>query len=192
MKKSCKKEYFVACLDENCKWMVRASKNGQTSQFMIRKLIDIHTSDLEVRFKNQRQASATIIADIIKNKFTNIKTNYTVADVIRDMKHDHKVQVNYDKAWRSKEKVLEIVRGNATESYAQLVPYLYMLHSKNPGSSVIFKTEEDGCFLYVFVALNASRKGWPHCIPVVVIDGTFLKSAHKGTLLVAATQDARG
>ena len=67
-----------------------------------------------------------------------------------------------------------------------------MLHQTNPGSIVTFKVGDDGCFLYVFVALNASIKGWPHCIPVVIVDRTFLKSAHRGTLLVAATQDAGG
>ncbi|XP_074342727.1 uncharacterized protein LOC141680383 [Apium graveolens] len=144
---------------------MRASRNGQTSQCIIRKLVDTHTCDLELRFKDQRQATATVIADIIKNKYTNIKTKYTVADIIRDMNHDYKVQVKYGKAWRSKEKA---------------------------GSNVSFKVGDDGCFLYVFVALNASMKGWPHCIPVVIVDGTFLKLAHSGTLLVAATQDAGG
>lgn len=192
VKKSCEKEYLIACLDKNCSWMMRASRNGQTSQFIIRKLVDSHTCDLELRFKDQRQATATVIADIIKNKYTNIKTKYTVADIIRDMKHDYKVQLKYGKAWRSKEKAEEIVRGNANESYAQLVSYMYMLHHKNPGSNVCCKVGENGCFLYVFVALNASMKGWPHCIPVVIVDGTFLKSAHRGTLLVAATQDAGG
>ena len=95
---------MVACIDKNCSWMMRASRNGETSQFIVRKLVDTHTCDLELRFKDQRQATATVIADIIKNKYTNIKTKYTVADIIRDMKHDYKVQVKYDKAYRSKEK----------------------------------------------------------------------------------------
>ncbi|XP_062089445.1 uncharacterized protein LOC133795978 [Humulus lupulus] len=42
------------------------------------------------------------------------------------------------------------------------------------------------------ISLNASMKGWPHCIPVVIVDETFLKSTYGGTLLVAATQDAKG
>ncbi|KAK1365838.1 hypothetical protein POM88_041399 [Heracleum sosnowskyi] len=35
-------------------------------------------------------------------------------------------------------------------------------------------------------------RGWNYCLPVVVVDGTFLKSSYRGTLLVAATQDAGG
>nr|XP_009780139.1 PREDICTED: uncharacterized protein LOC104229230 [Nicotiana sylvestris]XP_016491130.1 PREDICTED: uncharacterized protein LOC107810814 [Nicotiana tabacum] len=46
--------------------------------------------------------------------------------------------------------------------------------------------------MYAFVALYPSIKGWQYCKPVVVVDGTFLKSAYKGTLLIASTQDPAG
>ncbi|KAK1398346.1 hypothetical protein POM88_008209 [Heracleum sosnowskyi] len=62
----------------------------------------------------------------------------------------------------------------------------------NPGSIIELKLNENRCFLYVFVALNSLIKWWTHCIPIIVVDGTFLKSAYGGTLLVAATQDACG
>ncbi|KAK1373529.1 hypothetical protein POM88_029722 [Heracleum sosnowskyi] len=35
VKKSCKNEYLVACLDQDCKWLLRASKNGNTNQFIV-------------------------------------------------------------------------------------------------------------------------------------------------------------
>ncbi|XP_062118306.1 uncharacterized protein LOC133831921 [Humulus lupulus] len=129
---------------------------------------------------------------MIKHKFTDIKTKYTAADIVRDLKHDHEVQVKYSKAWRSREKAIEKGRGKAAESYAELPSYLYMLHHTNIGSYIELKADEDGKFLYVFVALTASIKGWNYCVPVVIVDGTFLKSAYGGTLLVAATQDAEG
>lgn len=52
------------------------------------------------------------------------------------MKHDFNVEVNYNKAWRSKERALDIMRGNATESFAKLYKYLYMLYTTNQGSVV--------------------------------------------------------
>ncbi|XP_062103307.1 uncharacterized protein LOC133814353 [Humulus lupulus] len=159
VQKSCKKEYVVACLDKNCKWMLRASRNGNTNQFIIRRFSHIHTCALEIRLKNQRQATSTIIADMIKHKFTDIKTKYTATVIVRDLKHDHEVQVKYSKAWRSREKAIEKV--NLMQN----------------------------CLV---ISLNASIKGWNYCVPVVIVDGTFLKSTYGGTLLVAATQDAEG
>ncbi|KAK1399127.1 SWIM-type domain-containing protein [Heracleum sosnowskyi] len=111
---------------------------------------------------------------------------------MRDMKHDHNMEVKYNKAWRSKEKALEIMRGNATESFAELYTHLYMLYTTNTGSIVELQLTGDNCFLYVFVALILSMRGWNYCLPVVVVDGTFLKSSYGGTLLVATTQDAGG
>ncbi|KAK1380363.1 hypothetical protein POM88_027107 [Heracleum sosnowskyi] len=108
------------------------------------------------------------------------------------MKHNHNVEVQYNKAWRSKEKALEIMRRNATESFTELYSYLYMLYTTNAGSIVELQLTGNNCFLYVFVALNSSMKEWNYCLPVVVVDGTFLKSSYRGTLLVAATQDAGG
>ncbi|KAK1360826.1 hypothetical protein POM88_045300 [Heracleum sosnowskyi] len=119
---------LVKCLDQNCKWLLRASKNGNINQFIVQRLFNTHSCSLEIRFKDKRQATISFIADVIKDKFTNIKTKYNVVDIIRDMKHDHNVELKYNKAWRSKEKV-------------------------------------------------------------GVVDGTFLKSSYRGTLLVAATQD---
>lgn len=129
---------------------------------------------------------------MIKHKFANIKTKYTVADVVRDLRHDHKVKVKYSKAWRSTKKAKDKVRGKASDSYAELPNYLYMLHCKNPGSFIELKSDENGVFLYTFVALNSSIKGWKYCIPVVIVDGTFLNATYKGTLLVATSQDAEG
>ncbi|XP_016506611.2 uncharacterized protein LOC107824382 [Nicotiana tabacum] len=34
--------------------------------------------------------------------------------------------------------------------------------------------------------------GWEHCRPVVVVDGTFLKSAYRGIMLTASTMDITG
>uniref|UniRef100_A0A1S4D2K1 CCHC-type domain-containing protein n=1 Tax=Nicotiana tabacum TaxID=4097 RepID=A0A1S4D2K1_TOBAC len=50
----------------------------------------------------------------------------------------------------------------------------------------------DDCFLYAFVALCTSISGWQHCRPVVVVDGTFLKSAYRGIILTTSTMDAAG
>nr|XP_009781648.1 PREDICTED: uncharacterized protein LOC104230514 [Nicotiana sylvestris] len=60
---------------------------------------------------------------------------------------------------------------------------------------IVFERESkaaDYYFLYAFVALCTSISGWQHCRPVVVVDGTFLKSAYRGIMLTARTMDATG
>ncbi|KAK6115155.1 hypothetical protein DH2020_007424 [Rehmannia glutinosa] len=52
--------------------------------------------------------------------------------------------------------------------------------------------KKDDTFLFLFMAITASIKGWRHCRPVIVVDGTFLKASYGGTLLSACTQDGIG
>ncbi|XP_055961845.1 uncharacterized protein LOC130015536 [Mercurialis annua] len=192
VKKSCRRQFFLDCWDERCDWKLRASRKRNTSMFMIRKLNNVHICPLESRTSNQRQATSAIIGECIKSKFLSLKTVYTPGDILRDMKEDYGVNINYTKAYRSKEMALEKIRGRADDSFGKLPSYLYLLQIANPGSFMRLQTTEDNNFLYVFMALDASIKGWTSCMPLVAVDGTFLKSAYGGTLLSASTQDGNG
>ncbi|XP_075085073.1 uncharacterized protein LOC142168308 [Nicotiana tabacum] len=93
-------------------------------------------------------------------------------------------------AWRAKENALKFLRGHPADSYSHLPSYLYILEKTYPGSVVKLQKIEDDCFLYAFIALSTSIKGWEYCRPVVVVDGTFLKLAYMGIMLTTSTMDA--
>ncbi|XP_009627897.1 uncharacterized protein [Nicotiana tomentosiformis] len=93
-------------------------------------------------------------------------------------------------AWRAKEKALEFLRGHPADSYSRLPSYLYILEKTYLVSVIKLQKTDDDCFLYAFVALSTSIKGWEYCRPVVVVDGTFLKSAYRGIMLTTSTMDA--
>ncbi|XP_065857298.1 protein FAR1-RELATED SEQUENCE 3-like [Euphorbia lathyris] len=188
--RSSSRHLFLRCIDGGCDWAFKASRTGNLSTFKIRKFVDSHTCELESR-TGQKQATRNLIGDLIKKKYADMKA-YTPADIINDIKDEFGVDINYQKAWRSKEKALEVIRGKPSDSYALLPSYLYMLQQTNPGSVVELHTEANNAFLYAYMALDASIKGWKHCKPTVVIDESPLKAAHGGTLITACTQDASG
>ncbi|WCJ32828.1 hypothetical protein M5689_014228 [Euphorbia peplus] len=188
--RSSNRHLFLRCIDGSCNWAFKASRTGKLSTFRIKKFVDSHTCQLESR-TGQKQATRNLIGDLIKKKYADMKP-YTPADIINDMKEELGVNINYQKAWRSKEKALEVIRGKPADSYALLPSYLYMLQQTNPGSIVELHTEANNSFLYAYMALDASIKGWKHCKPTVVIDESPLKAAHGGTLITACTQDASG
>ncbi|XP_050222579.1 uncharacterized protein LOC126672668 [Mercurialis annua] len=159
--KFCGKEYSLNCLDDNCKWKFKASKKGNTNIFIVRKFNDIHNCSLENRLHAQRQATTVVIGECIKVKYLSIKTVYTPADILRDMKEEYGITMNYQKI-------------------------------TNPGSVAEIKARDDNRFEYAFMALDASIKGWKYCRPVMVVDGTFLKSTYGGTMLTAIAQNASG
>ncbi|XP_050224634.1 uncharacterized protein LOC126674254 [Mercurialis annua] len=192
VQRSCDRQYTLNCLDSKCTWQLKASRKGKSQMFMIRKLNVNHICSLFERTQDQRQATANIIADCIKSKFVDLKSVYKPADIRRDMKELYGINIGYTKAWRSKEIAEEKVRGNPADSFNLITSYLYMITLTNPGSAIEMEVKEDNTFLYVFMALNASIKGWEFCIPVIIVDGTFLTSAYGGTLLTASSQDGNG
>lgn len=50
----------------------------------------------------------------------------------------------------------------------------------------------DRHFLYAFVTLHASIKGWEYGRPVAVVDRSFLKAGIQKTMLITSTSDATG
>ncbi|XP_019234241.1 PREDICTED: uncharacterized protein LOC109214749 [Nicotiana attenuata] len=131
-----------------------------------------------------------IVGSMVIRKYCDPKTVYTPKDIQTDMLSEHEVNLSYMKAWRAKEKALQFLRGNPADSYSKLPKYFYILEETYPGSVVKLKKTADECFLYAFVALCTSISGWQHCRPVVLVDGTFLKSAYRGIMLTASTMDA--
>nr|XP_009804402.1 PREDICTED: uncharacterized protein LOC104249631 [Nicotiana sylvestris] len=142
------------------------------------------------RLFSQRHATSSAIAKLICNKYTNPKIIYTQTDIMSNMKQQYGINKSNIKAYRTKEKALELLRGIPRESYRKLSGHLYMINMTNPGSVTRLHKSEDERFMYVFIALNASIIRWKYCYPIIVVDGTFLKSSHRGTMLTASAQDA--
>ncbi|XP_070003294.1 uncharacterized protein [Nicotiana sylvestris] len=133
-----------------------------------------------------------VVGSMVIPKYSDPKTIYTPKDIQFDMLSEHGVNLTYMQAWRAKEKALQFLRGYYADSYSKLPSYLYILEKTYPGSVVKLKKTDDDCFLYVFVVICTSISGWNYCRPVVVVDGTFLKSAYRVIMLTTNTMDAAG
>ncbi|KAH9715045.1 SWIM-type domain-containing protein [Citrus sinensis] len=93
-------------------------------------------------------------------------------------------------AYRAKEVGLEIVRGNPAESYNLLPKYSHVLTKANEGTVTHLQRDGDDNFLYYFVALGSSIKGFTQYIrPVIAVDGTHLKGLYRGSMFVATCMD---
>ncbi|XP_019251228.1 PREDICTED: uncharacterized protein LOC109230158 [Nicotiana attenuata] len=167
-------------------------KRNKANIFNVRSYNNNHTCGYGERYLTQRQATSDVIASIVKDKYVNPKKVYTANDVIEDIQKQHGVEVTYIKARRAKEIAMAMIRGNPSDSYKELPRYLYMLEHTNPGTVTKLHKSEDGCFLYAYVSLYASIKGWEHCRSIMVVDRSFLKAAYKGTILIAWTRDGAG
>ncbi|XP_060200781.1 uncharacterized protein LOC132629055 [Lycium barbarum] len=82
--------------------------------------------------------------------------------------------------------------GEPSDSYKKLPGYLYILDKTYPGSHITMRKSNENEFLYLFIALYAFIKGFDCCRPIVVVDGSHLKTAYNGTFVSASTLDGAG
>ncbi|XP_062103698.1 uncharacterized protein LOC133814801 [Humulus lupulus] len=191
VKKSAKNIWCIVCVDDKCKWRLRATKLVNSNMFEVRKLFGEHTCSLDVRHKDHRQASPWLIGHVIRRKFEGDNVNYKPRSIVKDMSLSYGVHMSYAKARRCREHALAYIRGTLESSFQKLPSFLYMMEQKNPGTVTHLQMDNEGRFKYCFMALGVSIMGFKTYIrPVICVDGTFLTTRCGGTLLCAMGQDA--
>nr|XP_009778591.1 PREDICTED: uncharacterized protein LOC104227911 [Nicotiana sylvestris] len=192
VKRSGARSYWLICVGENCTWHFKATSINDSAMFKVRNFDNQHTCSLMDNTFIQCKPTGMVVGSMVILKYSDPKTIYTPKDIQFDMLSEHDVNLTYMQAWRAKEKALQFLRGHPADSYSKLPSYLYILEKTYLGSVVKLKNTDDDCFLFVFVTICTSISGWKYCRPVVVVDGTFLKSAYRGIMLTASTMDAAG
>ncbi|KAH9697550.1 SWIM-type domain-containing protein [Citrus sinensis] len=180
------------CCSESCKWRIRAtrSSNEQNVPWVVKRIDNVHTCHNEVLVDGRHQVRSRVVGHIIAEKYIQDKRIYTPNDIRADMQQEYGVQLTYQQAYRAREVGLEIVRGNPTESYNMLPKYSHILTTANEGTVTHLEQDGDGNFLYYFVALGSSIKGFMQYIrPVIAVDGTHLKGLYRGSMFVATCLD---
>ncbi|KAK3220212.1 hypothetical protein Dsin_014182 [Dipteronia sinensis] len=75
------------------------------------------------------------------------------------------------------------------ETFQQLPSFGYVLEQQNPGTITDLQCADDGKFMYFFMALEASLRGFQRFMRhVIAVYGTHLKGRFGGTMFVATAQ----
>ncbi|XP_060668520.1 uncharacterized protein LOC125419637 [Ziziphus jujuba] len=192
VKKSDRVRYEVVCANNNCMWRMRATKlhGDNTEAFMIRAFKDEHICSLNIMKRDHRQATSSVIGDIIQPMFDGISRQYKPRDIVHEIRSNYGVNIIYNKAWAVKEVALSGLWGTPEDSYAKLPLWSHVLKSKNPGTFTRIEIDDQNRFLYFFMALGASIRGFQHMRRVTAVDGTTLKNRYRGLLYIASCLDA--
>lgn len=182
----------LECCSPSCPWRVYAVRLKDAEVFEIRKVVPEHLCSIDERGGYETQATAAVIGELMKNKFGAPGSGLKPREIRHMMRGDLNVNISYWKAWRSRDVAMDNTKESDVTAYAKLPDYLNKLVTSNPGSLVELLTEphENGGhrFKYLFVALNASIKGYEYMRKVVVVDGTHLKGKYGGCLITTSTQ----
>lgn len=184
---------IVRCVSDACPWRVYCVRLEDTEYFELRTAMLEHNCPVEVRSQYQRQATTSVIAQIMKAKYAGAGQGPNPIGIQRALMDEYSVNVSYWKAWRARELAVDMAKGSTTGSYGILPAYLHMLSKANVGTVTDLHTEADNDgerrFKYCFVALGASVRGWKFMRKVVIIDGAHLRGKYAGCLLTASAQD---
>ncbi|XP_062088953.1 uncharacterized protein LOC133795522 [Humulus lupulus] len=180
----------VRCISENCLWRVRATKMKDSEFFVIRKYHGLHTCSLMNRNANHRQASSRVIGARVQGHFKNSKDPLYPRSLTGFMREEMKVQVSYWKAWKGKQWAQNLIRGIAKEKFSLLLSYCHILKQVNPSTVTHIELDSENTFKYFFMALGVAIRGFTYMRKVIGIDATWIKTKHKGVLLVETTQDS--
>ena len=186
--KSTTKLFVVKCTVQDCKWALRAVRITNSDRFSLRTYYNTHTCSASSVDKRNRQATADLVSDMLKKEFPGQLETPTPKRVI-DMMKNRGVSISYFKAWRGKRKAASDVRGAPEVSFEILPSYLHMIKLMNPGTVTHLEVDEDQRFKYLFIALGACIEGFKAMRKVIAVDGTFLKTKYKGTMIIATAQD---
>ncbi|XP_038902318.1 uncharacterized protein LOC120088954 [Benincasa hispida] len=189
VRKSTKSLFTVKCIEDNCKWILHAVKIPECDIFKITKHIRSHTCSIGILNHDHRQATAAVVGELIKDKFTGIGCVYKPCHIVKDMRKEYGVNISYDKAWRARETAYALARGTPEESYVVLHAYGEALKMENPGTRFEIELENDVHLKYMFMALGPCIRGFSSCRPVIIVDGSHLKGKYKRTMLVGVSMD---
>lgn len=190
VKKSNKSLLTLVCVNDNCHWRLRATKMETNESFVVHKYTREHTCGLGTRVNDHRQARSWFIGRQIMDKYEDPRMIYRPSDIVNDVRLNYGVKLSYKKAWKAKECALEQLMGSTEESYAKLARYCHNLGTTNHGSPYFIATEGENCFKYLFIALGQCIRGFKNAMrPVILVDGTILKSKYGGKLIIATCQD---
>ncbi|XP_038896223.1 uncharacterized protein LOC120084500 [Benincasa hispida] len=157
--------------------------------FKITKYCSSHTCSIGILNHDHRQATATVVGQLIKDKFTGIGCIYKPCHIVEDMMRDDGVNISYDKAWRAREAAYDLTRGTPKYSYSILHAYGEAQKIENSGIVFEIELEDEVHFKYMFMALGPCIRGFASCRPCITVDGSHLKGKYKGTMLVAVSMD---
>lgn len=188
--KSAPTRMYVFCEDKKCSWNIHLNKMAGEETFQIRQYQPNHICDPSFVVKNVK---SRWLSERFMKKFL-VEPKRKVKVFREDAMDEIGCDISKNQAYRAKKMAMEKLEGNPDLQYSKLWDYAEELRSSNPGSTVIVHSEKDenGDFRFdrFYLCLDAVKKGFKICRPIIGVDGCHLKGPHKGILLTAVGVDA--
>lgn len=192
--KSSKSVYEVRCAKEKygCPWRVHAYK-GKWKDYWKVSIVTEHSCHLAGVDKYHRNLTSAFIAGEMYGSVVD-NLDYEPRSIICRIEEKYKYTISYAKAWRAKQKIVQMRFGTFEASYDNLPRLLHYIVRTNSESCYDLQVRpivnsSKKILERAFFAIGACIKAFRHCRPILCIDGTFLTGKYRGTILTAIGVD---
>ncbi|XP_058760393.1 uncharacterized protein LOC131633723 [Vicia villosa] len=187
----------VGC-KEGCGWVALCSKLSNEDTWQLRTLNDKHTCNREfnVRMFNTNWLGKKLYSTV------RINPHVKLTAICEKVHEKWNAGMNRMKAYRARKAALNIVEGSFKEQYRRLYDYTHELLKSNPNSTIklnVQATEHQPeehvsrpllpSFHRLYMCLDACKKSFRICRPIIGVDGCFLKGNYGGQILAAVGRD---
>ena len=183
----------MECMDISCPGRVHAyvPKWGET---WIVSDVANHTCQLPCIPQDHRNLRSPLLARLLYSELVQMQA-MRVKSIQIKVKTRYKYDISYGKAWRTRNKALEMRFGTFYDGYDCVVRLLETLKERNPGTYINIQDywlpeyPTARVLHRLFFSFGVCVKAFRHCRPVLCVDGTFLTGQYKGQILTAIGQD---
>ncbi|XP_022887999.1 uncharacterized protein LOC111403646 [Olea europaea var. sylvestris] len=169
-----------------CLWVLYATKERFKTTRVIKTYVTEHICSMV--YKNFR-VTFTYLADRYLSDWRS-EPNMSVNTFKERVKRDSLGDISLWQVYRTKEKVLEKIRGTVVDHYKIQWDYCEKLKRTNSGTTT-FVEGYAGEFRRLYVCLGALKEGFIRgCRRVIGLDGFFIKMEYGGQLLSVVGVDA--
>ena len=185
--------YEVRCMKEECPWRIHAYR-GKWNDYWKVSIVTEHRCHLQGVEKYHRNITSAFIAT---EMYSGVVHNhgFEPRSIISHIEDKFKYTISYAKAWRAKQKILEMRYGTFEASYDNLPRLLGNIAQRNSNTYFDIHTLQSNAnptksvLQRAFFSLGACINAFVHCRPVLCIDGTFLTGKYRGQILTAIGAD---
>lgn len=158
--KSTKTLLVLKCFVAGCSWKIRASVIKASSDFKVRKYIEIHTCPVTNRFSCHRQATSKCIGELYLGKFGKVGLGIRPIHVMDVMTAMYGIDIDYWKAYKALVHAHELEKDTWESGYEDLPFYLQKIKAANPSTITKLVCDEEDRFRYLFLAFGACINHW--------------------------------
>ncbi|CAG7905982.1 unnamed protein product [Brassica rapa] len=111
--KTDRKLWYIRCVDNKCRWSVRAEGLSGSTYFIIKKYVADHTCAASNMNNGGRTASAKTIGTLIMHRYDGVKEGPKANAIIQIMRMEHGCEISKSLAWDAREYAINLKRFEA-------------------------------------------------------------------------------